>query len=207
MNKITYQEAIKIISETDVWPRKAMFVVLITENMLPCYEFFYESESWGNPEILKEGVSLLYESVFVHPDKLKEDALICQQRLELVSPDLDDFAETASYGLDSCVAVDEALYFLITQSSSYLERVVNAVANTLDMFIQVKENMDSNDQNLQEKIDNDPFMINEINRQIALVLYIHENIGEQVTQSDFLNCKKVNSTFGAVIDFSLLPYS
>lgn len=205
MDSISYKEAIRKISDSTIWPQKAMFVAIMAENMLYCYEFFHRSENWGNPEILKESISLLYQSVFTNPNDLKEEASICLEKIYIVAPDLDDFeGGTASYGLDSCVVIDDALNFLHAQSSVYIERVVNAIANTLDMYIQEKENIDSQDPNREDKIANDPYMLNEIGRQIALVSHICKNIQEQPVQSDYWECQKVNAGFGPVIDFTVL---
>ena len=207
MTKIAHQEAISMISNTPVWSQKAVFVAILAENMLLCYEFFYHSENWGNPDVLKEAVDLLRRGVFSVSGDLKQDAMLSRKKLYDVAPDLDDFeGGSASYGLDSCVVIDEALSFIDEQSGINIERIVNAVFDTLDMYIQEKENLNNQDPDLKNKIDNDPFMVREIERQVSLISFIRHHIGEKPSQSDYLKCQEINARFGPFIDLKLLPY-
>jgi uncharacterized protein len=144
---------------------KILFIALVCRKMLPHYILFSEKEGWGDIEILEKAINLMFKSAINGFEEHKYEAEKLSESIDEICPDLDDFEGIASYALDTCIAIDEALRFIISEDKENINNAFTSVFDTVDMFIQVVEDLDPNDENLDNIILNNPIMIREIKRQ------------------------------------------
>lgn len=179
-----------------------LFMLLVCENMLPAYQIFTEEEKWGRPQVLKDILSLLEESIW--KKKLSKSLIKkLDKELDGNSPDTAEFENPkASYALDSCAAFGEALLYLQEREIEYVINVMRCTLDTVDMYIQIKHDYDPNDIKLDEKIEKDEFMQNEFNRQTKLLTELNnlQTLNSEVIQ----RFKFINERFGKVIDLEAI---
>lgn len=150
----------------------ALFAGLICERMYPNYIFFSEREQWGDNTLLEEALVINYSCIKNNEiDKKEIKRLI--KNLEKISPDLDEFTDSASYALDACSAFDELLNYLLDNDIEHIYNVSEASTNTVDMFIQELEKYES-DSDLEHKIATNKYMLAEVNFQKMIISKLKE---------------------------------
>lgn len=149
---------------------KMLFAILTCELLYPNYVAFSTRENWGNPGVLKGGISLVYQAI------IKDDLFSEQEindmiiSLDLVTPDTEDFESIlTSFALDACTSLYSSLYYLINKDLAYILDISTYARDTVDMYIQEKDNMNSLDRSIDIQIDHDDFMIKEKQRQRDLI--------------------------------------
>ncbi len=149
---------------------KILFGALTCEKLYPNYVFFYKSTGWGNPDVLIEGLALIYQYL------IKDDLFSVKEiedlitNIDVVTPDTEDFPGIAtSFALDSCTSVYSVLSYLIDNNIEYIVDVATYARDTVDMFIQEKYDLKSSDPDIELTIANDSLMIEEKKRQKELL--------------------------------------
>lgn len=147
--------------------QKVIFAALTCEKMYPIYNIFSLSSKWGNARTYTEGIITLYNFVLNAPDKSYDEII---EDIELIMPDLDDFTGTApSHALDACVALVEAVSFLVDYKDEHIINCSIAATDTVDMHVQIVRDLDQNDADLDNTINSDALMVNELQRQGRLI--------------------------------------
>src|SRR6185312_16150426 len=90
------------------------------------------------------------------------------------TPDTEDFSTIfVSSALDSCTAIMGTLKFVLDKETSRLHSISSFAADTVDMFIQYRDDLDfNNDPQFDQKIFADPLMQREINIQEGVISYL-----------------------------------
>lgn len=162
--------------------QRILFCVLTCERLLPNYKHFEKENNWGNHEVLQESIDMIYQ--YLINDKLfaADDVLELLERVDSVTPHTEDFTGIlTSFALDACTSIESTLNFILNNKLEHVMEVVSYAYDTVDMFVQEKENMDPNDRYLEEKIRNDVFMQRERRRQKELVERITELQTDNIT--------------------------
>ncbi|UYZ61506.1 YjaG family protein [Hymenobacter weizhouensis] len=151
---------------------QVLLAALTCEKILPLYAAFTEAESWGSFGVLQQATSALFDFA-INDTLIDTDAI--QGKLAAVVPDLDECSsELASYALDACTALSEALLFIETRSYTYLQQHLTAVTDCIDMFVQMHRDLDPNQPDLDVIITADPYMQQELTRRETLVVALHQ---------------------------------
>jgi uncharacterized protein len=155
-------------------PDKArlLFAVLTCEHLYPNYVHFQQVETWGNAEVLREAIDIIYQYLINDSLYTASDFEALTHSVELITPDMDDFSGiTTSFALDACTAVLSTLAYLLEPALDHLVAVATYARDTVDMYIQVRDDFDSSgsDSTIEDRIANDPLMIQEKARQRQLL--------------------------------------
>ncbi len=80
--------------------------------------------------------------------------------VETITPDTENFNDIyVSFALDACSSVYSSLSFIIDHNDEHIIDVVTYARDTVDMFIQEKEDLSPSDSALEEKIKSDIAMV------------------------------------------------
>jgi len=93
-----------------------------------------------------------------------------EQKCESVTPDLDDFSTSdidvqAGAAQEAAFMVRLLLQFCRDCQLSYAVRITTFARDTIDMYVQVVDKLDSADPQLDEKIAQHPLMLREVEEQ------------------------------------------
>lgn len=153
--------------------KQLTFAYLTCERLCPNYLFFSENYKFGDTDKLREAIDFIYYNLFTkNLDKAKVYTLI--KSIDNLIPEPADYDTVlASSALDACGAILETLNFLVDHLTARLDNISTMATDTIDMYIQEKDNLDyNNDENFQQKIDDHPLMIKEISIQKGIISYL-----------------------------------
>lgn len=161
--------------------KKITFSLLICERLLPNYVYFSKKYSYGNPSELNNIISILYKNLLEKIEDPNIDNYI--DTVEEIIPDTEDYSTIlVSFALDACTSILSTLYFLKDKEIENIVDVSTYATDTVDMFIQERDDLDVSNPNLELLIEEDLFMQNEIKRQSNVIDYL--NSIESVTEKD-----------------------
>jgi hypothetical protein len=146
-------------------PRKRiLFALSCAERLLPNYVDFSSREHFGNPRVLRESLDFAWDHVGARSSAIRVADLI-EKCLE-VTPDTDDFHMiSASAALNAGASACSVLSMLEDSSAARAIEVATLARDTVDMFVQVRDNMPPNDAEIESKIADHPLMQEEVRRQ------------------------------------------
>ncbi|OON67439.1 DUF416 family protein [Hymenobacter sp. CRA2] len=181
--------------------QKAAFAGLVCERLLPQYEAFCRAVSWGSPAVYERGVELLYNSAL--GEFFAEEAAALLEKLDFVTPGLTDFSTPLTpYAVDACIALHEALQFLVDKQESHISHCATATVDSVEMFVEEYRQLPSLQRGQTAIIAADPFMQAELARQHRLIealLSIHEFDAASIHQ-----LRRLNGS-GGIVDLTRLP--
>lgn len=103
----------------------------------------------------------------VLPDRFRDLDAKCQA----VIPDTEDFSTLlCSQALDAGVAVCETLQLAMGADLGHAVNAASVARDTVDMFIQERDQMDYADPEFEKKILEDPLMIGELSAQRSVLM-------------------------------------
>jgi uncharacterized protein YjaG (DUF416 family) len=177
-----------------------LFGTLTCEKLLPHYKFFEEQYRWGDSSVLETSIILLYQVIQNNEKDLKDDIDSTIDAVDQITPNMDGFSDvTASFALDACTAVYSCLLFVKEPLVEHIVDVAIYSRDTVDMFVQEKENVNYSGTALENMTSNDQFMIAEKSRQSTLI----ERLMRLDDDAMLLNLASLRED-KPVIDFQLL---
>lgn len=180
----------------------ALFNVMACEKVLPIYSLFFQQEAWGNISILEEALITQYQFILNLPISESEIDNILEE-IKSNAPNLDEFSNgLASCALDACIIFSESINFLKMKKLEYSLSVASTSRDLVDMFIQEANNISPNDPALEVKIQENPFMKREVNRQLNLISQI--NSIQNISSQEIDKLRVINSKLGDIVDNILL---
>lgn len=149
---------------------RLLFAAITCVHLYPNYENFVRAFGWGSPQVIQHAI----EEIFL---VLKEDRPDSARQLQdlidavdLVIPDTEDFSDIAcSQALDAGVAVLSTLEYIKARDLESVVNVAICARDTVDMFIQVRDDFNSNDPSCESRIESDYLMLREKARQELLI--------------------------------------
>jgi len=181
---------------------KIFFSILTCEKLYPYYVAFEEKYKWGNSEILADAISLTYEFLINRNAISVNEIMEMLSKIDLITPDMDDFGSAlSSFALNASTSTYSTLQYLLDGNIDHIADVVSYTLDTIDMFIQEKEDMNTLDPSRDIQIDHDDFMLQEQQRERDLIDRLLKINLDTITDSliDSLRDGK------PIIDLSLLP--
>jgi uncharacterized protein YjaG (DUF416 family) len=150
---MTYQEftrQFKRQTECLCFEKQIELAISICKKLFFDYQKFSEVNNWGNSDLILDTIKFIEES-----KHLEKDGILLKEKIkqiEAVTPDTEDF-DDASYALNACVAVCEALDFLLDLRAEHIYAVGTCLTDSVNFKIQ-------EDTHLKEsEIDNNSEMI------------------------------------------------
>lgn len=177
---------------------KVIFALLICEKLWHNYVFFSEKSKFGNPSELAAIISDLYKNPFKNNNISLDDYV---RRIESITPDTDNYDTIlVSFALDACTSVLSTLYFLKDSNIEHITDVAIYATDTVDMYIQERDDLDTKESKLEMLIEQDFFMQSEKKRQIQVIEYL-KNI-DSITQKNLEDLRNLGTQ--SIIDLNLL---
>src|SRR5574338_38398 len=143
------------------------------ERLLPNYEVFSLQQNWGNSELLRSTLDLLWNSILIDGFEITNIKRLITE-CEAVIPDTEAFDSIlTSAALDAGNAIVETLEACINDSLKGAVAVASLARDTVDMYIQAIEDYDYSDPRFEEKIVRHPLMVLELSRQRQDLQLLH----------------------------------
>jgi uncharacterized protein len=181
---------------------RLIFGALTCEKLYPNYEYFSQNTSWGNGQILQNAISVIYQSVFRNDLFSEVEIQNLIDEVEGITPDTEDFEGIlVSFALDACTSVLSTLNFIIDSETENIVDVATFARDTVDMYIQERDDLDANDKMIEIKIEQDIFMQKEKQRQYSVIKLLSEK--NDITDGQLQNLREVQPQ--PIVDISLLP--
>ena len=182
--------------------KQLVFSALICEKLLPNYIHFSQTVSWGNPLSLQNAISVIYQNVFRNDLFTSEEMQDLISEIELVTPDTEDFESIlVSFALDSCTSLLSTLNFIIDKEIDNVADVATYSRDTIDMYIQERDDLSLDDKMLAIKIEQDFFMQKEKQRQRTVLKLLLEM--NEITDAQLQRLREIQPL--PIVDLSLLP--
>lgn len=153
--------------------KKIVFALLTVEKLIPNYVHFSQIHQWGDPKILEEIKSYLLDQVITRKVTHHSETIKFLTQIEATTPDTENFdSMLVSFALDACVALISVIKYTKNQDMDTIVDVAICARDTVDMYIQEKENIDLTNDLIEEIIENDPFMQREKRRQALVIKHL-----------------------------------
>jgi len=151
--------------------QRLAFAASCCERAFPNYVVFAQLARWGNPAVFRTSLNAAWDVIEGSRAVLVEHPTL-EQQCESLTPDLDDFSTPdidvqAAAGQEAAFMIRLLLQFCEDSEPSYALRIATFSRDTIDMYVQVLENLDPVDPQLNEKIAQHPLMLDELQRQEA----------------------------------------
>jgi len=164
--------------------KQLVFAYLTCERFFPNCVYFSGNFSFGNPNILREAIDLVYNSIFQEASFDKQNI---EQYLQIIYqniPNTNDFSTFyATIAMYSGGIIYESVNLLKkTEIEKKLTDIVTMSTDAIDCFIQVRDDMDFEDESFEEKILNHPLMQTERFLQNGIISYLNKI--DTITLSD-----------------------
>lgn len=175
MNSTTIENIHKRLNKLSFY-HQLSFAYFLAIRLQPNYNYFYQQENWGNPEILDKGIQLIKEVIIKQSFDAKVLAEL-SEKIEEITPDTDDFPNfITSLALDACACVLETFELITNKDTDHLETISTSALDLTQMYIEHRDNSDFDDYAF-----NDELFIEEIKFQIDAIeiLEIQKVIDEQ----------------------------
>ncbi|MFH6995145.1 DUF416 family protein [Flavobacterium sp. FlaQc-48] len=181
--------------------KKITFSLLICERLLPNYVYFSKKYGYGDPSQLEEIISTLFKDLIEKNKSQNIDNYI--NVVENLTPDTEDYSTIlASFALNACTSILSTLFFLKDDDFENLADVATYARDTVDMFIQERDDLDMNDSQMEILIEKDPFMQKELKRQFEVVDYLNNSKSDSLSVIDLVSLRELAKN--DIIDISLL---
>lgn len=127
------------------------FAASCAERLLPQYVQFCQTENWGDAGLLRQALDEAWKwagGAPVSRERIRDLEAQCQT----VIPNTEEFsALLCSHALDAGVAVCETLQLCMGADLSRAVNVASAARDTVDMYIQERDQMECDDQSLSKR--------------------------------------------------------
>jgi uncharacterized protein YjaG (DUF416 family) len=151
---------------------RVAFCAAVSERLLPNYRRFFAEARWGNPDLLRRNLDIAWEWVLgreLPADEAERLALVCYD----LAPEPGEFrSEVVSASLDAANAVAATLYCVNEASIERCVEVAEYARDTVDMYIQIRDDIGYHTPGLEERIVGDSLMVRELatqERQLQLL--------------------------------------
>jgi uncharacterized protein YjaG (DUF416 family) len=149
------------------------FAYLASERVYPYYRHFSTSNNFGSPSVLKGAIEIIRESIFVSSVDLKKiDHLLVEveRNIPHTANFSDPFATIAMY---SGGVIYESVNLLNSQDMKRkVYDISTMITDAIDVYIQVRDNMEYSLPDFEQIIQNDPLMIGETRIQKGVISYL-----------------------------------
>jgi uncharacterized protein len=139
------------------------------ERLLPNYRAFSLQEAWGNFDLLRYSLDVIWSLLKGSQIDVREIEMLIQQCKEVI-PDTENFSSNyTSAALDASASVVETLNSCITGSAENIADVGEMARDTIYLYLASRDASDLSiaqpDNTDEKKISRDPLMIEELNKQ------------------------------------------
>ncbi|MBA4849447.1 DUF416 family protein [Emticicia sp. BO119] len=181
--------------------QQVLFAVLTCEKLLPNYREFSSIVRWGSIEVLEEAIVMIYQYLQdIELDDTELDGIY--EKIIEITPNIENFeSDLASYALDTCSAISDAIEFLLSEDQSYVLNIASIARDTVDMFIQESIYSEILPDDSEAKIAENEYMKKEYRRQHDI---LRKLLGAEITLPFISTMRELNNSSGSIIELSLV---
>lgn len=166
-----------------LWQQTAFSAALL-ERMLPNYVMFSQAADFGDPELLKNQLNLIWQRLA--QSQVKINFSVQLEKLEDAIPDVENFDFFGVYpALDTCMALGSLLQGIQDKDSATLQNVGILSTSSVSYYLGLllAEEQADNEEILIKEIDieNHPLMQWELETQAELFNFLSNNKENQET--------------------------
>ena len=137
-------EEVKLLEKFD-YNKQLTFAYLTCERLYPNYAFFSEKFNFGNKQILREAIDLVFDSLLVSNFEDVNEIQALLNAIDINTPFPHNFETIlASSALDSCTSIMGTLEFILDKNQTRLSDISTYATDTVDMYIQDRDDLDFN---------------------------------------------------------------
>lgn len=181
--------------------KRILFALLIVDKLYPHYAAFQGKYNWGDSALLFDAIGLVYQYIIDDSSVFNREIEDTIAKIDKIIPDMDDFGSAlSSFALNASISIQNALKYLVDKNIDNITDIVSLTLDTLDLFIQDKEDFDTLDPSRDIQIEHDSYMVQEQERELEII----EKLSKLQTN---LITKEVIESFRRdrpIIDLSLL---
>lgn len=173
--------------------KKLIFGYLTCQRLFPNYVYFSTRYNFGNPEIIRGYLTDIRKIIVSGTGDIEFKGH--EKNIENVMPTPHEFESVlASSALDACAGIIELISFIQDKDISRIESISTLAKDSVDMYIQEKENLDISSPDFEAKIANHYLMKREIDIQKGILDFLSrfENINEE----DLITLEKLQANNG-----------
>jgi uncharacterized protein YjaG (DUF416 family) len=135
------------------------------ERLLPNYAAFQRAAGWGDVNILRKALDLVWSALsnyLVYPKDVRNNISKCE-KIAPSSADFEVLLVTAAQ--DACFATCSLLDFLLDGDVTRITQIAIYATDSIDLFVQEIENLNPRARDLEQKVLAHPLMQKELARQ------------------------------------------
>jgi len=163
---------------------RVAFGLLCCERLFPNYLAFQNDSRWGRPDVVRDALDATWDWL---ASSSGETASIerLQAAVEAAQPNTEDFDSLfVSAALDAATATEALLQLVLHNREEDFVEIASFSRDTVDMYVQEVDQMDSTDANLEERIRSHALMQRELRQQHTdLEMLEHAEIGPDFVRS------------------------
>lgn len=145
---------------------RVTFCAACSQRLLPSYERFFRMERWGNPEILKAAIEEVWQFLQENQGLSRERIRDLARQCEEAAPDTERFSSHyTSAALDAASALVETLQCCEDGDPKHGVNAAISARDSVDMYLQVRDNLDAQGDAMEVTIARDPLMQREMKKQ------------------------------------------
>jgi uncharacterized protein YjaG (DUF416 family) len=153
------------------------FAAVCCERLLPNYLAFIKDAAWGDIIPLRNALDLVWsylDGKTISLQEIKNNLSLC----ELAIPDSEDFSSLyADVAQDASLAICELLDYLIGRDINKITATATYATNSVDLYVQVVEDLNPNAPDLEQKILTHRLMQRELYQQEKDLEFIEKTMG------------------------------
>jgi uncharacterized protein YjaG (DUF416 family) len=160
------------------------FAASCCERAFPNYVAFSTQERWGDAAVLRSVLDAVWDFLLINR-AIEDEIPSLRRRCESVTPKSDDFepktaisAASITAGQEAALMVTLLLEFCRDKQTSYAVRVATFARDTIDAYVQARDEIAASDPQLEEKVVHHQLMRTELERQrsdLALLTKVRES--------------------------------
>ncbi len=152
--------------------KNLIFGYLTGKRLLPNYSFFSKNYNFGDPLILEKYLNEIRNYILDFNYQISFNGF--ESIIDKITPAPENFVTIlASSALDACGVVFEILSYINDNDQQHIEAISTMATDSVDMYIQEKENLNMNIPESEEKISSHPLMLQERKTQEEIWNYLH----------------------------------
>lgn len=150
--------------------KRILFALLIVDKLYPHYVAFQEKYNWGDSALLFDAIGLVYQYIIDDSSVFNLEIENTIAKIDEIIPDIDDFGSAlSSFALNASISIQNALKYLVDKNIDDITDIVSLTLDTLDLFIQDKEDFDTLDPSRDIQIEHDSYMVQEQMRELEII--------------------------------------
>lgn len=148
---------------------RLVFGFWVSKRLFHNYVYFNNVSSFGDIDFLFDAFNSI-EKYLKNNEFNKIDIKKAIVDIDKNTPNTEDFDTIlASFALDACNALSECLNYILDNKISHIVDIGIFARDTVDMYIQEKEDMDYSDPEFELKIQNNELMVKEMTSQYSFL--------------------------------------